>query len=115
MFDTCETSQVVIEQSETSSIGIFKPISPKSDINIADTGLLKPNFPLTHDVSYLRASLKNKIEEDIRLEFAPELKNDDALTSYVYENFSAGKSLEEQVDEMFELVNDVPIKNTVWG
>ncbi len=58
---------------------------------------------------------ENKKKEDHRLEFAPELKNDDALVSYVYEDFSAGKCLEEQIDEIISLVNDVPLNTTVWG
>ena len=77
--------------------------------------MLKPIFSFTRDVSYLGAAIENKKKEDHRLEFAPELKNDDALVSYVYEDFSAGKCLEEQIDEIVSLVNDVPLKNTVWG
>jgi len=104
-------SQAVIEQSETSSICELKPTLPQSDIDIADNSLPKPIFPLTNDVSCnLGSVIQNNNQDDQRLQFAPELKNDDALISYVYENFSMGRCLEEQVDEIIELVNVVPLK-----
>ena len=53
--------------------------------------------------------------EDQRQSLTPELENDDALTLYVYEKFTASKPLNEQVDEILELANDAPLKATAWG
>ena len=43
------------------------------------------------------------------------MEDDDLLTSYVYENFTVHKSLEDQVAEVVELADVTPLKETVWG